>query len=206
MKKTFLSFCVLSITLLNHAFAQEPFIRLGQKALMGGDFNTAASYFEKAYTENNSDMNALWFMGYAYYHASEYRKCVYAFDKLINLKPSETVAYYYRGKAKTALYTGLTNIMAVEKEKLIKGAIKDFSTGVDISPNDLKFYQNRGLAYYDLALFKNQKLPNVYNKAEAIANVNLALKDYQKLMVYNNSRADIQALIDKAKRFLVDVQ
>jgi tetratricopeptide (TPR) repeat protein len=206
MKKNFLSFFILSFAFVNCVFCQEPFIRLGQKALMGGDFNTAASYFEKAYTENNSDMNALWFMGYSYYHASEYRKCVYAFDKLITLKPSETVAYYYRGKAKTVLYTGLTNMMAVEKEKLIKAAIKDFSTGIDLSPNDLKFYQNRGLAYYDLGLFKNQKLPNVYNKAEAIANVTLALKDYQKLMVYNNGRADIVILIDKAKHFLVDVQ
>ncbi|TAF47241.1 MAG: hypothetical protein EAZ64_00770 [Sphingobacteriales bacterium] len=206
MKKRSLNFFVLLIIVVNFTFAQEPFIRLGQKALMAGDFTTASSYFEKACNENNSDMNALWFMGYANYHAGDFKKCVYAFDKLIALKPSETVAYYYRGKAKTALYTGLTNIMAVEKEKLIRGAIKDFSTGLDMSPNDLKFYQNRGLAYFDLGLFKNQKLPNVYNKTDAIANVNLALKDYQKLMVYNSSRTDIQALIDKAKRFLVDAK
>lgn len=206
MKKRFLSFLILLLAVVNFTFAQNSYIRLGQKALMASDFNTAASYFEKAYNENNSDMNALWFMGYAYYHASDYRKCIYSFDKLISLKPSETVAYYYRGKAKTALFTGLTNMMAAEKEKLIRGAINDFTTGVEMSPNDLKFYQNRGLAHYDLGLFKNQKIPNVYNKAEAISQVNLAIKDYQKLMVYNNSRADIQALMDKAKRFLEDVK
>lgn len=205
MKNLFFTFLFVT-TFSNVLFAQDSYTRLGQKALMEGEFTTAASYFEKACVENNSDMNALWFMGYSYYHANQYTKCISAFDKLIALKPSETVAYYYRGKAKTVIYTGLSNLMAVEKEKLIKGAIKDFSTGIDMSPNDLKFYQNRGLAYLDLGYFKNQKLANVYNKAEAITATNLSIKDFQKVLIYNNSRADIQVLIDKAKQFLVDVQ
>lgn len=205
MKNSVLSF-LFFLGFINVVVAQAPYTRLGQKALMEGEFTAAASYFEKACIENNSDMNALWFMGYSYFHANQHAKCVAAFDKLIALKPSETVAYYYRGKAKNVLYTALSNEMAIEKEKLIKGAIKDFTTGIDMSPNDLKFYQNRGLVYLDLGYFKNQKLPNIYNKTEAIAATNLALKDFQKVLVYNNSRADIQALIDKAKQFLTDVQ
>ncbi|TAH03605.1 MAG: hypothetical protein EAZ15_02675 [Sphingobacteriales bacterium] len=205
MKNLVFSFLFV-LVFSNMLLAQESYTRLGQKALMEGEFTTAASYFEKACVENNSDMNALWFMGYSYYHANQYTKCISAFDKLIALKPSETVAYYYRGKAKTVIYTGLSNLMAVEKEKLIKGAIKDFSTGIDMSPNDLKFYQNRGLAYLDLGYFKNQKLANVYNKVEAITATNLSIKDFQKVLIYNNSRADIQVLIDKAKQFLVDMQ
>ena len=204
MKNSILSLVFL-VGFTSTVLAQEPYIRLGQKALMDGQFATAASYFEKACNGNTSDMNALWFLGYSYYHANEYRKCITAFDKLVTLKPSETIAYYYRGKAKTVLYNGLSNILAVEKERLIKGAIRDFSIGIDMSPNDFKFYQNRGLAYYDLGIHKNQKLPHIYNKAEAIAAVNLSLKDFQKVMAYSGSRSDIQSLIDKAKRFLVDV-
>lgn len=205
MKNLVFSFLFV-LAFSNMLLAQESYTRLGQKALMDGEFTTAAAYFEKACVENNTDMNALWFMGYSYYHANQYAKCVSAFDKLIALKPSETVAYYYRGKAKTVIYTGLSNQVAIEKEKLIKSAIKDFTTGIDMSPNDLKFYQNRGLVYLDLGYFNNQKLPNIYNKTEAIVATNLALKDFQKVLVYNNSRADIQVLIDKAKQFLVDMQ
>lgn len=205
MKNSVFSF-LFFLTFTNVLMAQQAYTRLGQKALMEGEFTTAAAYFEKACVENNSDMNALWYMGYAYYHANQYAKCVSAFDKLIALKPSETVAYYYRGKAKNVLYTRLNNEMAADKEKLIKGAIKDFSTGIDMSPNDLKFYQNRGLVYLDLGYFKNQQLPNIYNKSEAIAATNLAIKDFQKVLVYNTARADIQALIDKSKQFLIDIQ
>jgi tetratricopeptide (TPR) repeat protein len=205
MKNTFLSF-ILFLGFSSSVFAQQPYIRLGQKALMEGRFTVAANYFEKASDENSSDMNALWFLGYSYFHANEYRKCITTFDKLVALKPSETVAYYYRGKAKTVLYSGLTNMLAPEKERLIKGAIKDFTTGIDMSPNDFKFYQNRGLAYYDLGMYKSQKNTNMYNKAEAIAAVNASLKDFQKVLAYNGSRTDIQNLIDKAKHFLVDVE
>ena len=205
MKNSILSL-VCFLGLAGTVYAQEPYIRLGQKALMDRQFTLAADYFEKACDENNSDMNALWFLGYSYFHANEYRKCITAFDKLVTLKPSETVAYYYRGKAKTALYSGLSNILAAEKEKLMKGAIRDFSTGIEMSPNDFKFYQNRGLAYYDLGVYKNQKINNIYNKTEAIAAVNLSMKDFQKVMAYSGSRSDIQSLIDKAKRFLVDAQ
>lgn len=201
MKSLIFGFLILFV-FVNVLVAQESYTLLGKKALMEGEFTTAALYFEKASLENNSDMNALWFMGYANYHANQFSKCVLAFDKLIALKPSETVAYYYRGKAKTLIYNGLTNQMASEKERLIKSAIKDFTMGIDMSPNDLKFYQNRGLVYLDLGYFKNQKLPNIYNKAEAIAATNLSIKDFQKVLIYNNNRVDIQALIDKAKRFL----
>ena len=205
MKNSILSLvCFLGFA--GTVYAQEPYIRLGQKALMDRQFTLAADYFEKACDENSSDMNALWFLGYSYFHANEYRKCITTFDKLVTLKPSETVAYYYRGKAKTVLYSGLSNLLASEKERLIKGAIRDFSTGIEMSPNDFKFYQNRGLAYYDLGVYKNQKISNIYNKTEAIAAVNLSLKDFQKVMAYSGSRSDIQSLIDKARRFLIDAQ
>lgn len=204
MKKISLG-CILFLLFAQSVLAQEA-TRLGQKALMGGNFTEAANFFEKAYTENHSDMNALWFLGYSYFHANEYAKCVNAFDKLIALKPSETVAYYYRGKAKTAIYTTLNNNMAAEKEKLIKSTIKDFTIGINLSPNDLKFYQNRGLTYLDLGFYKNQKLPAIYNKAEAEAVAKLALKDFKKVLFYNSNRSDINTLIDKTKQLLVDVE
>ena len=58
------------------ANAQTTFERLGQKAMMGGEFIAAASYFEKAYASDNTNMNALWLMGYSNYHANDYKKCI----------------------------------------------------------------------------------------------------------------------------------
>ncbi len=204
MKKIIVLSCVLA--LCKFTLAQEPYIRLGQKAMMNSEFSIAAGYFEKAYESNTSDVNALWYMGYSYFHANEYKKSILSFDKLINLKPTETIAYYYRGKAKSILYTGLSNAAGTEKEKLIKGAIKDFSIGLEMSPNDLKFYQNRGLAYLDLAIFKSQKLTNIYSKSDALSAANLSVKDFQKLLVYNNGRSDILNLVDKANELIQDIQ
>ena len=106
----------------NVTSAQAPFERLGQKALTGGDFRAAASYFEKAYSSDHSNMDALWLLGYASYHAADYSKSVNAFDKLISMKPAETAAYYYRGKAKLLWSSTMKDYKSIHRERLLLGA------------------------------------------------------------------------------------
>src|SRR5690606_11561900 len=142
---------------------QESFERLGQRSMMNGDFKNAAIYFEKAYSGDHTNINALYLMGYSSYHAANYRKSIKAFDRLIALKPAEAIAYYYRGKAKMNLCNQIHDKLP-EKITLIQGAIEDFSTGIDLSPYDMKFYQNRGLAYQEYSVYKSQKVHGVYDK------------------------------------------
>lgn len=192
--------------LANVAFAQTPFERLGQKAMTGGQFSVAAGYFEKAYESDRSNMNALWLMGYSSYHAADYKKSIEAFNSLLSMKPTETAAYYYRGKAKALYASTLKGTKPVELEKLLYGAIKDFSSALDLSPNDYKLYQNRGLAYQEYALYKSQKTADIYNKTVAVKACNLSIMDLEKVLEESGYRRDIISQIEKSKQLLIDIK
>lgn len=192
---------IISQTLL----AQTPYERLGQKAMTNGNFSNASLYFEKAYNTDPANMNALWLMGYSSYHAADYSKSISAFDKLIAMKPTETAAYYYRGKAKVLQASNITDYRSKDHETLLLGAIKDFSTAIDLTPNDMKLYQNRGLAYQDYAVFKIQKVQGVYSKTVALKNLKLSVLDFEKVKVENGERRDISALIQKSKDIISDL-
>ncbi len=190
----------------NIAVAQTPFERLGQKAMTAGQFTTAAGYFEKAYINDRSNMNALWLMGYSNYHAAEYRKCIDSFDRLIAMKPTETAAYYYRGKAKFLFASTFKEAKSPERERLVCGAIKDFSSALDLTPNDYKLYQNRGLAYQEYAVYKSQRIPDVYSKSIAISACNSAISDFQRVLEESGYKRDIMSQIEKSKQLLSDLR
>ena len=185
--------------------AQEPFERLGQRSMMNGDFGSAANYFEKAYAADNSNMNALYLMGYSAYHANNYKKSIKAFDKLIAYKPDESVAYYYRGKAKLNLCQQIKELNSAEKEPLLLGAIRDFSTGISLSPSDMKFYQNRGLAYQEYSVYKSQKVNGIYNKNAVVSAANSSIADLKKVLAENSARRDIVNQIERSKQILIDI-
>lgn len=186
--------------------AQTPFERLGQKAMTGGQFSIAAGYFEKAYASDHSNMNALWLMGYSSYHAEDYRKSIDAFDRLIAMKPTETAAYYYRGKAKLLYASNYKDYKSLERERLFLGAIKDFTSALDLTPNDHKLFQNRGLAYQEYAVFKSQKVADIYSKAGVIRACNSSIVDFQKVLEESGYRRDIMAQIEKSKQLLTDIK
>jgi tetratricopeptide (TPR) repeat protein len=207
MKNQFLAVYTSFFILYGSAVvAQTTFERLGQKAMMSGQFITAASYFEKAYASDNSNMNALWLMGYSNYHANDYKKCIVAFDKLLAMKPIETGAYYYRGKAKVLLAESIKDFTSIEKDKLLLSAIKDFSTSLELNPADMKVYQNRGLAYQEYGIYKSQKIAGVFNKIAAINALKLSIIDFQKVLEDNESRRDITSQIEKSKQILKDIK
>lgn len=196
---------LLNVLLPLSLLAQEPFERLGQRSMMNGDFSSAANYFEKAYVADNSNMNALYLMGYSAYHASNYKKSIKAFDKLISYKPDESIAYYYRGKAKLNLFQQIKELNSAEKEPLLLGAIRDFSTGISLSPSDLKFYQNRGLAYQEYGVYKSQKVNGIYNKHAVVSAANSSIADLKKVLAENAARRDIVNQIERSKQILIDI-
>ncbi|WP_154286069.1 tetratricopeptide repeat protein [Pedobacter puniceum] len=197
---------VLALILPLTILAQTPFERLGQKAMMNGDFNTAATFFEQAVKQDHGNMNALYLLGYAYYHSSNYKKSIESFDKLIAYKPSEAIAYYYRGKAKMLMSAQIKDYKNPEKEDLLLGAIKDFSSGIELTPNDMKFYQNRGLAYQEYSVFKSQKVNDIYNKNAAISAANSSITDLKKVLAENAARKDIVSQIEKSKQLLINIK
>lgn len=178
----------------------NPNVRLGQKALLEGDFKSAASHLQKALPAEANDPDVQYLLGYSQFHNGEYDKAIETFKKVIALDAKHTSAYYYKGKASSNLAiqpdSKLTN---ASKEQLLKSAIEDYSKAVVITPNDAKLYQNRAIAYRDLGILTGTAGAANYDKAKAADAYNKAVADYEKVLSYDASRKDIQTEVKKAK-------
>jgi tetratricopeptide (TPR) repeat protein len=197
---------LLIFSTLDVAYAQNAYVKLGQQAFMDGDFKSAISQLEKACSVDSTDANALWMLGYSYYHSDNYKKSILAYSKVISIKPTDASAYYYRARAKS--YLGKDNSLSPsEKEKYLLGAIYDFTKAIDINPdpNDIKFYQNRGIAYHDYGCFKLQANSRFYDKARGINSLKASIADFEKVLNSDPSRTDISTLMDASKEKLASV-
>jgi tetratricopeptide (TPR) repeat protein len=193
----------LIITSLENASAQNAYVKLGQQALMDGDFKAAASQLEKACLIDSTNANALWMLGYSYYHSENYRKSIAAYTKELYLNPTDAMAYYYRARSKS--YLGKDNsLSAADKEKYLLGAIFDLTKAISIEPNDTK-YQTRGIAYREYGVFKLQAPGHFYDKNRGINSLKASIADLEKVLADNPARADISALIDMSKQKLDEV-
>jgi len=173
---------------------------MGQQALMDGDFRSAVSHLEKACITDSTNANALWMLGYSYYHSDNYKKSIVAYTRVIAIKPADASAYYYRARAKS--YLGKDNQTSpADKELYLLGAIVDLTKAISINsdPNDSKFYQNRGLAYRDYGLFKLQNSSHFYDRARGINSLKASITDLEKVLNDNPGRMDIANLIDQSK-------
>src|ERR1700688_1980453 len=113
--------------------AQNAYVKLGQQALMEGDFKAAVVQLERACLVDSTNANALWMLGYSYYHSENYRKSIAAYTKEISINPTDATAYYYRARAKS--YLGKDNQLTVaDKEKCLIGAIFDLTKAISIDP------------------------------------------------------------------------
>lgn len=180
--------------------AQTPYERLGQKAMTGRSFNSATNYFEKAYASDHSNLNALWMIGYSSFHANDFKKAIEALTKLIELKPTHQMAYYYRGKSEVIYATTNQTLSNLEKERMLLNAIKDFNVNLEFTPSDMKLVHNRGLAYQEYGLLKCTKGNENYNRSLALNAINLSIIDFQKVLDDYGYRKDIISSIDKSKK------
>ncbi len=194
---------IISVMLLSTfeaATAQNAYVKLGQQALMEGNFKAAAAQLERACLVDSTNANALWLLGYSYYHSENYRKSIAAYNKEIAINPTDAMAYYYRARSKG--YLGKDNqLSAAEREKYLLGAIFDLTKAISIEPNATK-YQTRGIAYREYGVFKLQAGGRVYDRNRGINSLKASVTDLEKVLADNPSRADISSLLELSKQKL----
>ncbi|SEM20738.1 hypothetical protein SAMN05216436_102226 [bacterium A37T11] len=179
--------------------SSNPNVRLGQKALMDGDFKAAASHLQKAMPSESGNPNVLYMLGYSQYHSQAYSKAVSSFSKVIGLKPDYGTAYYYRGKTRNTLSQSSDKMSDGEREKLLKGSIDDFSKAIELDSTNLNFYQNRAISYRDLGNLLGTKGLSNYNKEDAAGAYNASIKDLEYVLAQSPGRKDVAAELKKAK-------
>ncbi len=195
----------LLITSLETASAQNAYVKLGQQALMNGDFKAAVQQLEKACLVDSINANALWMLGYSYYHSENYKKSIAAYSKVLLINPVDASAFYYRARAKG--YMGKDNgLSTADKEKYLLGAIFDLTKAISIDPNDSsnKFFQTRGIAYREYGIFKLTATGRYFDKYRGINSLKASIADFEKVLTDNPNRLDIEALIDVSKQKLDD--
>jgi tetratricopeptide (TPR) repeat protein len=196
---------LLIISSVETISAQNSYIKLGQQALMDGDFKAAVSQLERACLIDSTNSTALLMLGYSYYHSENYKKSIAAYTKEIAINPTDATAYYYRARAKGYLGKDNQNSPA-DKEKYLLGAIFDLTKAIAIDPDDTKnkYYQVRGIAYREYGIFKIQATGKQFDKARAINSLKASVNDLEKVLTDNPGRMDISNLIDLSKQKLTE--
>lgn len=178
----------------------NPHVRLGQKALIDGDFKAAASHLQKALPGEAGDPNVMYMLAYSQYQIGEYRKALESFSKVIDLRPDHESAYYYRGKANNILAVQTdTRISSSNREKMLSQAIDNYTKAIELNGEDVKYYQNRGIAYRDLGILRGTAGTANYDKAIATDAYNKSVADFEQVLAMTPGKKDIQTELKKAK-------
>lgn len=198
-----------SLAYAQSADTKNPYVQLGNKALMDGDFKSAVTQLEKAMPQESNNADVLYMLGYSYYHSGDFTKAISAFGQVVSLRPGQLMAYYYRAKARNILGAQMNSTLtAAEREKLLLASIKDYSKAIDLNTAENKahlYYQNRAIAYRDYAILKGQKNPKVYDKNVAINSYKSCISDLQYVLDANPGRKDIMDEMKKAKVYMANI-
>ncbi|GAA4337236.1 hypothetical protein GCM10023149_46590 [Mucilaginibacter gynuensis] len=198
---------ILIVSSLEATFAQNAYVKLGEQALMDGNFKSAVKQLEKACVVDSTNANALWMLGYSYYHSDNFKKSIAAYNKVIAIKPTDASAYYYRARAKSFLGKDASLSLA-EKEKNLLGAIYDLTRAIAVNqdPDDVKLLQNRGIAYREYGIFKLQPNPASFDRNRGLSALKASIADLEKVLNTNPGRSDISLLVDLSKEKLASAQ
>lgn len=192
-----LAFSTYNVSAQEHS---NPNVRLGQQALLDGDFKKAITYLEKAMPAEAKDPSVMYLLGYSQFQSGAFTNAATTFGKVITLDPANANAYYYKAKANNTLAVTPSKEMTDTKRlELIQSAITDYTKALAINKNDAKLYQNRAVAYRDLGIVRSTEGVNTYNKVAAIEAYNKAIVDFEKVLTYDANRKDIQTELKKAK-------
>lgn len=191
----------LIITAASPSMAQNAHFSLGRQAVLEGDFKTAVSYLEKACVIDSTNATALSMLGYSYYHNDSYKKSITAYNRAIAIQPGDCYAYYYRARAKNYLAKD-NGTSASDKERFLLGSIVDFTKAIEIDPSNMKFYQNRAIAYCDYGIFKLQPGVKSNDKARGINSLKASIADFEKVLNESPARPDIESLLSLSKEKL----
>ena len=197
IKKALLLLFVASSSL--SSYSQGNYEKMGRQAFMKSDYKNAVAQFEKA-DVGQANASVLKMLGYSYFQCGEFENSISAYSKLINLKPTDYSAYYYRGKARLNVANAPKEAVNQMRENFYTSAIKDFSKAIEISgEEDAQILQNRGIAYKDYAIFKSYKAKKSVEKNACVAIFNSSIADFQKILTMQPLRKDIVGLIDYVK-------
>lgn len=204
VKKSFLLTFSLIFSIIQVLLAQAPavnnFEKMGMQAWMKGDFKTAVSQLEKADAADPNNASILKALGYSYYQCGDYENSIAAYSRLINVKPAEYSAYYYRGKARLNIANAPKQSLNQLRDSFYTSAIKDFSKAIEINgEEDIQILQNRGIAYKDYAIFRSYGIKKSAEKTACINIFNNSIADFQKVLTIQPLRKDIVDLIDYVK-------
>ncbi len=179
---------------------RNPNVRMGQKALLDGDFKSAMTHLEKALPAEANDPNVLYLLGYSQFQSTQFKKAADTFGKVVALDAKNANAFYYRAKANNVLAVDKNSKLSVaQKEQLLQSVVADYSKAIAINSSDSKLYQNRAVAYRDLGILKGTEGAAGYSKQAATDAYTKAVADYEKVLSYDANRKDIQTELKKAK-------
>lgn len=179
---------------------KNPNVRLGQKALLDGDFKSAVTHLQKALPAEANDPNVLYLLGYSQFQSTDFKKAADTFGKVIALDAKNANALYYKAKANNTLAVEKDSKLTVaQKEQLLQSVVADYTKAIAINASDAKLYQNRAVAYRDLGILKGTAGAAGYNKQIATDAYTKAVADYEKVLSYDANRKDIQTELKKAK-------
>ncbi|GAA4510399.1 hypothetical protein GCM10023173_01730 [Sphingobacterium thermophilum] len=202
--KVGISTLALALLTLTASAQQEehknPNVRMGQKALLDGDFKSAVTHLKKALPAEANDPHVLYLLGYSQFQSADFKESAKTFGQVIALDGKNANAYYYRAKAKNIQAVDKDSKLTIaEKEQLLTSAIEDYSKAININNKDVKLYQNRAIAYRDLGILKGTEGAEGYNKQVATDAYTKAVADFEKVLSFDASRKDIQTELKKAK-------
>ncbi|RYY37755.1 MAG: tetratricopeptide repeat protein [Sphingobacteriaceae bacterium] len=197
----------LLVSSIESTWGQNAYIKLGEQALMDGNFKAAVRQLEKACNVDSTNANAQWMLGYSYYHSQNYKKSITAYNKVISIKPADASAYYYRARAKSFMAKD-NQVPDTDREKYLLGVIHDLTKAIAVSAdqNDPKLFQNRGIAYREYGIFKLQHAIQPNDKSRGISSLKASVADLEKVLNSNPDRSDISMLIDLSKEKLATAQ
>lgn len=205
VKNTFLLFFLITNSV--SVFAQSNFEKMGMQAWMKGDFKGAVVQLEKADAADPNNATILRALGYSYFQCGDFENTISAYSRLITLKPTEYLAYYYRGKARLNIANAPKQALNQMRENFYTSAIKDFSKALEINgEEDTQVLQNRGIAYKDYAIFKSFKIKKSTEKTACLAVFNNSIADFQKVLTVQPLRRDIIDLMDYVKAQVVSLK
>jgi len=130
----------------------------GQKAFLGGDFESSITDFTSALQQGIHPFHSHLSRGIAYFNIGQFKHAINDFDAIIDKDNSYERAYFYRGLAKLNME---------EHEE----AIRDFNKSLTISPDRGNTYLARGLAYLSLGNIREAE-KNIYD-THVLSNVEL---------------------------------
>lgn len=189
---------LLLVVSANSGFAQSgSYDKLGMQSMMKGDYKGAVAQLEKADSKSPNNPSVLKMLGYSYFQCGNFESSIETYSRLINIKPADYSAYYYRGKARQNVANDPKESLNQLRDNFYQSAIRDFSRAIEINgEEDTQLLQNRGLAYKDYAIYKSYKIKKRGDKEACIALFNNSIADFQKVLVVQPLRKDIISLID----------